>query len=232
MQRNWFIIGWAFDLAANSSLRRISLINYRDKDRRVNENDLPFNVGACMYRAHLSIDRSIDRSRASLTKKRETANNGERVSSVDRGWSERVCAWPPTTLWFSAIVAKSVQWSPPFAFLLRNEPRTQRLVATFCREQRAQVTFTHSSTRAPRSSNFQEDSRPSYIVSCYRVTSKSNLTWIIDDKISYEPNNSSTVHETLESIVYLTRDLKKKKERKKKKSMQLYKRVTKIEIYI
>lgn len=121
-----------------------------------------------MYRAHLSIDRSIDRSRASLTKKRETANNGERVSSVDRGWSERVCAWPPTTLWFSAIVAKSVQWSPPFAFLLRNEPRTQRLVATFCREQRAQVTFTHSSTRAPRSSNFQEDSRPSYIVSCYR----------------------------------------------------------------
>lgn len=170
-----------------------------------------------MYRAHLSIDRSIDRSRASLTKKRETANNGERVSSVDRGWSERVCAWPPTTLWFSAIVAKSVQWSPPFAFLLRNEPRTQRLVATFCREQRAQVTFTHSPTRAPRSSNFQEDSRPSYIVSCYRVTSKSNLTWIIDDKISYEPNNSSTVHETLESIVYLTRDLKKKKERKKKK---------------
>ena len=40
------------------------------------------------------------------------------------------------------------------------------------------------------------------------------------------------MHETLESIVYLTRDLKKKKERKKKKSMQLYKRVTKIEIYI
>ena len=186
----------------------------------------------CTGHIYRSIDRSIDRSRASLTKKRETANNGERVSSVDRGWSERVCAWPPTTLWFSAIVAKSVQWSPPFAFLLRNEPRTQRLVATFCREQRAQVTFTHSPTRAPRSSNFQEDSRPSYIVSCYRVTSKSNLTWIIDDKISYEANSSSTVHETLESIVYLTRDLKKKKERKKKKSMQLYKRVTKIEIYI
>lgn len=113
------------------SLGRISLINYRDKDQRVNENDLPFNDGA-VYRAHRSIDRSIDRSsldrsRASLTKKerRRTMENASRTWIVG-GWSERVCAWPPTTLWFSAIVAKSVQRSPPFAFLLRNEPRTQR----------------------------------------------------------------------------------------------------------
>ena len=89
MQRNWFIIGRAFDLAANSSLRRISLINYRDKDRRVNENDLPFNVGACMYRAHLSIDRSIDRSFSRVLD--EKKRDGEQWRTrLERGsWVER-----------------------------------------------------------------------------------------------------------------------------------------------
>lgn len=134
------------------SLGRISLINYRDKDQRVNENDLPFNDGACVPSTPIdrSIDRSsLDRSRASLTKKerRRTMENASRTWIVG-GWSERVCAWPPTTLWFSAIVTKSVQRSPPFAFLLRNArsnvlPRTTR-----------RSTFTHSPTRAPRSSNF------------------------------------------------------------------------------
>lgn len=57
---------WTFDLAANSSLWRISLINYRDKDHRVNENDLPFNVGASA-----SIDRSSLSRSASLTEQKK-----------------------------------------------------------------------------------------------------------------------------------------------------------------
>lgn len=60
-----------------------------------------------------------------------------------RGWSERVCSWPPTTLWFSAIVAKSVQWSPRHtnghrcSFLLQRVVHA-RITRTFCRGHAAQ----------------------------------------------------------------------------------------------
>lgn len=79
---------WTFDLAANSSLWRISLINYRDKDHRVNENDLPFNVGASA-----SIDRSSLSRSASLTeqkKERERDDEQWRTRLERRGsWVER-----------------------------------------------------------------------------------------------------------------------------------------------
>lgn len=133
------------------SLWRISLINYRDKDRRVNENDLPF--GAC-----ISIDRSsLDRSRASLTKKerRRTMENASRTWIVG-GASGFV---PDHRQLFDSVRLLQSRFNDRHrsrSFSATSHARNARN-ATFCRgEQRAvrPVTFTHSPTRAPRSSNF------------------------------------------------------------------------------
>lgn len=142
-------------------------------------------------------DRSIDRSILSrsfsrvLDKKRETANNGERVSNVDRGWVERagLCLTTDNSL----IQCDRCKVGSTIATVRVPSPQRAAhatLVATFCRERRAvpPATFTHSPTRAPRSSNFhprcidrfQEDSSQLHHSALTRiadqVTSKSNLS--------------------------------------------------------
>lgn len=138
------------------SLGRISLINYRDKDQRVNENDLPFNDGACVPSTPIdrSIDRSsLDRSRASLTKKerRRTMENASRTWIVG-GASGFV---PDHRQLFDSVRSLQSRFN--------DRHRSRSFSATSrARNARSNVlprttrrsTFTHSPTRAPRSSNF------------------------------------------------------------------------------
>lgn len=173
------------------SLGRISLINYRDKDQRVNENDLPFNDGACVPSTPIdrSIDRSsLDRSRASLTKKerRRTMENASRTWIVG-GASGFV---PDHRQLFDSVRSLQSRFN--------DRHRSRSFSATSrARNARSNVlprttrrsTFTHSPTRAPRSSNFhprcidrfQEDSSQLHHSALTRiadqVTSKSNLSW-------------------------------------------------------
>lgn len=97
-----------------------------------------------MARCTEHTDRSIDRSILSrsfsrvLDKKRETANNGERVSNVDRGWVERagLCLTTDNSL----IQCDRCKVGSTIATVRVPSPQRAAhatLVATFCREQRA-----------------------------------------------------------------------------------------------